>query len=360
MNEEKYLNEIFRKHKKQLYIQLSPSENESIAGFCERLKNKIKGQSCQIIKAVCFGSLKYQSEFETEIRKSISGSFPLTWVEGTNCSNAFMNGLQLWATESEISYLTTDFNAYASFFEDENSRYLYIGHIHSDPSQLPKEAYSVILGKLNIFLENHDFSFKDVVRTWYYLDDILGWYDEFNEVRTDFFKNTGVLTNRIPASTGVGGKNEAGSSVTMELLATQPKNTQVTIESIAPTIQNEAMEYGSSFSRAIKISSYKNEWMTISGTASVLPNGKTTNVNDLMKQIHFSFQAIEGLLLKETYSFKDIVRATAYLKDKNTMHVLQSFISENPNYQFPFVISENTICRDNLLFEIELDLEKGS
>lgn len=297
-------------------------------------------------------------EFETEIRKYIHGYFPFTWVEGANCTNAFMNGLQLWATESEISYHTTDFNACASYFEDENARYMYIGHIQSDPARLPDEGYFVILGKLNLFLENYDFSFKNVVRTWYYLDDILDWYDEFNQVRTDFFKNNGVITNRIPASTGVGGKNGTSSTLTMELLAIQPKNMQMTIESIASPIQNEAMEYGSSFSRAIKISSNEKEWISISGTASILPNGKTTNINDLKKQIHFSFQAIEGIIFKEKYSFKDVVRATAYLKDKNTIHVLQSFINENQKYQFPLVISENSICRDNLLFEIELDLVK--
>jgi hypothetical protein len=46
-------------------------------------------------------------------------------------------------------------------------------------------------------------SFHDVVRTWIYLSDLKGDYNTFNPVRTEFFKDTGLL--RIPASTGIQG-----------------------------------------------------------------------------------------------------------------------------------------------------------
>lgn len=33
-------------------------------------------------------------------------------------------------------------------------------------------------------LESQGASYRDVVRTWFYLDDILAWYPEFNRSRT--------------------------------------------------------------------------------------------------------------------------------------------------------------------------------
>ena len=37
-------------------------------------------------------------------------------------------------------------------------------------------------------LESFEMKFTDIVRTWLFNDRILEWYDEFNEVRTEFFK----------------------------------------------------------------------------------------------------------------------------------------------------------------------------
>ena len=267
-----------------------------------------------------------------------------------------MNGIQVWAHESEVKYLETDFDALASFFEDENARYLYMGQIFSDPAKLTGIGYTKLLKDVDRFLGKHGFTFKDIVRTWYYLDIILDWYDEFNWLRSDYFQKTGVFENLIPASTAVSGRNQNGSLVTMELFAVRPKNKSVSIEKLSSPLQNEANEYGSAFSRAVKVKSNGTQWTSISGTASILQSGETVYEGDSVKQIQFSFSVIEELLKREGYGFKDIVRSTAYLKDKNIYPVLQAFFKQFPEYQIPLIITENTVCRDNLLFEIEMDL----
>ena len=356
MENKKFTNEIVRDHNSQLYVQLSPEEGESIPGFCIRLSTHLNSKNYNIIKVTCFGSITYRETFEKELKSHASGRFPITWIEGENCTDAFMNGIQVWALESEVKYLETDFDALASFFEDENARYLYMGQIFSDPAKHAGIGYTKLLKDVDRFLGKHGFTFKDIVRTWYYLDNILIWYDEFNQLRSDYFQKSSVFENLIPASTAVSGRNQKGSSVTMELFAVLPKNNSISIEKLSSPLQNEANDYGSAFSRAVKVNSNGSQWTSISGTASILQSGETVYEGDSVKQIQFSFSVIEELLKREGYGFNDIVRSTAYLKNTSIYPVLQSFFKQFPEYQIPLIITENTVCRDNLLFEIEMDL----
>jgi len=54
---------------------------------------------------------------------------------------------------------------------------------------------------LTTLLEVEGATWKDVVRTTCYLRDIERDYDEFNRIRTQFFKEQGL--NPLPASTGI-------------------------------------------------------------------------------------------------------------------------------------------------------------
>ncbi|MGQ7869367.1 Rid family hydrolase [Sunxiuqinia sp. sy24] len=358
MEEEVMVAEVVKEQNNLCYIQLVPEVGETISQFCQRLANLLEKLACRIIKATCFGSLTSREAFEIELAISIKGRFPLTWIEGQDCTGAFMNGIQIWATRGEFTCSETRFNATASCFEDEQGSYLFIGDILSELAGKPEEAYGHLLQELDLYLNENGFVFTDIIRTWYYLDDILGWYDEFNRVRTDFFNQKDVFENLVPASTGVSGRNKKGTAVTMELLAFKPKQKVASIEQVQSPLQNEAGEYGSSFSRAVKISSSACQWMSISGTASILPSGDTANIGDAQKQIAHSFEVIEQIVKQEGYSFDDVIRATAYLKDQSSYGLLQSFLDENPEYKFPLVITQNTICRGDLLFEVEMDLMK--
>ena len=50
-----------------------------------------------------------------------------------------------------------------------------------------------------------------------------------------------------------------------------------------------------------------------------------------------------------------MVRGIAYFKDIADVPLLAKYYSENNLPQIPFAISHSDICRDDLLFEIELD-----
>jgi len=60
-------------------------------------------------------------------------------------------------------------------------------------------------------LEQQGSSYQDTVRTWFYLQDILAWYRDFNGARTAAYEKFGLLPRAknspflLPASTGIGG-----------------------------------------------------------------------------------------------------------------------------------------------------------
>ena len=74
-------------------------------------------------------------------------------------------------------------------------------------------------------LETQGASYRDVVRTWFYLDDILAWYPEFNRSRTAIYGQFGILPGqdngrlKLPASTGIRGELPTGAAGALDLLA---------------------------------------------------------------------------------------------------------------------------------------------
>ena len=55
------------------------------------------------------------------------------------------------------------------------------------------------------------------------------------------------------------------------------------------------------------------------------------------------------------FKFSDIVRATAYFRNIHDVSSFNAWFQRERVSPFSFVAVESTICRDELLFEIELD-----
>ena len=119
--------------------------------------------------------------------------------------------------------------------------------------------------------------FSHVVRTWLFLDEILAWYRELNQARDAFFTSRGVYDGLVPASTGIGARNPAGTAVVAELLAVQPKSSRVRIRSVPSPLQCPALQYHSSFSRAVEVAQPDHRRLFISGTASIGPDGRSAH-----------------------------------------------------------------------------------
>jgi enamine deaminase RidA (YjgF/YER057c/UK114 family) len=122
---------------------------------------------------------------------------------------------------------------------------------------------------------------------------------------------------------------------------------------------NEAYDYGSAFSRGMRIDLNGLTILLISGTASIDDAGRTVHVGDLRGQMRRTFDNISKLLASEGATWHDIVRTTCYLRDIERDY--QAFNDERTRFYKeqgldPLPAStgiQAILCRPDLLVEIE-------
>jgi 2-iminobutanoate/2-iminopropanoate deaminase len=122
---------------------------------------------------------------------------------------------------------------------------------------------------------------------------------------------------------------------------------------------NEAYDYGSAFSRGMRIDLGAFVILLISGTASIDEQGQTLYAGDLRAQTQRTFDNITNLLAAEGATWKDIVRTTCYLRDierdyKAFNEERTAFYKEQGLNPVPASTGIQAIlCRPDLLIEIE-------
>jgi 2-iminobutanoate/2-iminopropanoate deaminase len=124
-------------------------------------------------------------------------------------------------------------------------------------------------------------------------------------------------------------------------------------------VLNEAPEYGSSFSRGLRLEIGNVVILLISGTASIDEHGDTVHAGDFRAQQRRTYANIGGLLAAEGATWKDIVRTTCYLRDIERDYA--AFNEERTNFfrkegLDPLPAStgiQAILCRPDLLVEIE-------
>ena len=124
-------------------------------------------------------------------------------------------------------------------------------------------------------------------------------------------------------------------------------------------VLNEAYEYGSSFSRGLRIELGNVVILLISGTASIDENGETVHAGDIRGQCSRTYQNIAGLLEAEGATWKDVVRTTCYLRDIERDYAAfneertKFFRSEGLDPLPASTGIQAILCRPDLLVEIE-------
>jgi enamine deaminase RidA (YjgF/YER057c/UK114 family) len=204
-------------------------------------------------------------------------------------------------------------------------------------------------------LKQAGMEFGNVVRTWFYLDHLLEWYEQFNEVRTTFFRERNVFENLVPASTGIGAGNAAGAAVVASALAIRPGNNRVEIFAVPSPLQCSALDYHSAFSRAVEIQWETGKQLLISGTASIAPGGQSLHRDDAAGQIELTMRVVGEILHSRGMDWRDTTRAIAYFKDLKDVPHFTAWREKNGMKEIPVTITKGDICRPELLFELELD-----
>ena len=135
----------------------------------------------------------------------------------------------------------------------------------------------------------------------------------------------------------------------------RPLQPSVLIAAVPSPLQCAASCYGSSFSRAMEITTRHGRQLLVSGTASIAPEGQTLHAGDLRGQIDLTMEVVGAILASRGLKLSDITRATAYFKHRADIPAFDAWCADHQLSSMPAVAAQCGICRDDLLFELEAD-----
>jgi len=310
-----------------------------------------------ILSRFVFAGIKHYGKFSENV---LVPEGRIVWLQGDACTDADVYSMQAFSV-SGVNLKTVKYKSHEIGFcyEDDNARYCRLSDITPENLKASKKEQTEEVFKIiDASLSSCGFKFTDTVRTWFYLDKLLSWYKEFNDVRTEFFEKSGIFSKMVPASTGIGAANHSGAALTCDLLAVQPKNNKVKIHSVSSPMQNPALNYRSSFSRAVEVVYPEFKELFISGTASIDPDGKSVFIDDCERQVDLTMRVVDALLASRAMSWKDVSRGIAYFKNINDKKFYAGYCKKHSIPSFPLAVAHVDICRGDLLFEIEIDAAK--
>ena len=320
----------------------------------QEMASRIKQMGVDVLQQFVLAGCEHYSD---SLKVMGPVDWPLTWVHGDACKGGELHSSQVMAVSGiETIPVMLDGKVVGRIYEDTNARYCRLaGLIPDDLKAGRADQTRRVFERIQEALQSVEMEFTDVVRTWLYLDDLLTWYDEFNVVRTAFFNRYGVFDRMVPASTGIGAANPFVAALMTDVYAVVPKNGLCTIEAVPSPLQCPAISYKSSFSRAVEIKYPSHRHLLVSGTASIHPDGSTAHIANPVKQVELTMRVVQAILESRDMGWKDVTRGIAYFKDMKYLPIYQQYCSQNNIVSFPLAVSHADICRDDLLFEIEVD-----
>ncbi len=242
-----------------------------------------------------------------------------------------------------------------AWLEDATARYCWLGDVRPGNTRASREDQTTAtLAAIERLLQPLGMDFRNVFRTWFYLDEILEWYGPFNRVRNDFFRDRNIFGGIMPASTGVGAANPSGAAVLARAAALKAKTGGVTVKRVDSPLQCSAYDYGSAFSRAVEVSDGRQRRLYVSGTASIEPGGKTIHQGDTRKQMELTVDVASAILKQAGMDWADAVHAIGYFREPAEIALWSEFARQRRLPALPIVLTQCDVCRDDLLFEIEL------
>jgi enamine deaminase RidA (YjgF/YER057c/UK114 family) len=291
---------------------------------------------------------------------------PATYVEGSPCVGSGVAGVHVVAarpTHSASAHLISHDGVPCGWtVRGKDASYLTlsdIGRLRAPLTrQNPWDEARVTFDLASRLMDAEGWSYGDVQRTWFYLDHILDWYPEFNEVRNAAYARLGLLGRDaraiIPASTGIAGASRHGLWCTLDLLATRPSNGgHYAVRRLTNPSQNEAPEYGAAFSRGLAIDLSEISYLLVSGTASIDDHGQSMHRGDFAAQVNDTLDAVSALLASAGAGLTDIIQATAFIKDRSYAETLARVLDQRGLANLAPICAVADVCRDELLFELD-------
>ena len=342
------------------FLTAQPTSDTDTDTMFDSIAEFIRREKTHIVSQFVFGGSELSGSGVPDAER-INGhrEWPVTWIHGDGPSGVAFSGAQASAVTGDVHTIRLDGETIGAVYEDAFARYCRLGNLHApDTTQSREDQARATFERIVPALAEVGMTLNHIVRTWLYMDRILEWYDSFNQVRTAFFTENNVFDGIVPASTGIGVANACRAAMVADVLAIEPKTSDVKIEMVDSPLQGAAWEYGSSFSRGVEIAVPDCRKLYISGTASITPDGATAHVGDINKQIALTMDVVEAILADRGMGWDDTSRAIVYFKDIKDAPLYHAFCRDRDLPPFPVSLAHADVCRDDLLFEIELDATK--
>lgn len=338
------------------FVTATPKGDETPESLFQRVGDAVRGLAANVVSVESLGMSASDRMGMAVLSAAVDGgNVPLGWVENSRTDN--LCGVHVWAISgTPVKNLAFQGRRVGTVFEDDYARYCrLVGLLPENPKATRSEQTQTVLDQMETLLNDAGMAFSDVLRTWFYNDDILAWYRDFNVVRTRFFHERKVFDGLLPASTGIGGRNAVSGALSSGLIAVRAGDQDVRMSEVPSPLQSPAPTYGSSFSRAVELEVPNLRRIYVSGTASIDGNGKSIFLGDPVAQVRQTMDVVQAILKSREMDWGDVTRALAYFKRAQDAPLFAKYREENGVPPFPVIVVENDVCRDELLFEIEVD-----
>jgi enamine deaminase RidA (YjgF/YER057c/UK114 family) len=366
----------------QAYLVASPKWGADAASVSQAAYNEIgrvlQDQGLAIVHERLFGSLAVKpavmaSRSAAFRSRNLPADGPLTYIQGHPPGGEGLAGViiravscchprdKVWTIRDQGKPVGRGWRGEkTTFLLLQNIQGLALGpqHVNAPPLQAKR-----MIQRAAEILESQGASYCDVIRTWFYLADILGWYPEFNRVRTAIYGRFGILPGpgngrlKLPASTGIHGELRTGVAGALDLLAVVgPPESRPLVKQLSNPDQQDAFKYGSAFSRGALIHQSNLSLIQVSGTAAIDEQGQSLYAGDVRAQIDRTFEKIDALIGQEGAVLADIVAACVFVKRPEDALVYQERVAARGLEALPAVVMVADICREELLFEMDAEV----
>jgi enamine deaminase RidA (YjgF/YER057c/UK114 family) len=329
---------------------------ESLDALLARIQREARRNSLEAVQGTVFCDPRLSAALDEPL------NFPVAFLGRHDTPEGDIRGARVVALPQGTFERLSDATGtpLGARWETANAHYLLLGAMHPEDRTATPDAQSANLWRdLNAVLQSTGFAMTDVVRTWFYNDHILDWYDGFNRERTAFFNEHNIFGTLVPASTGIGVSNARAAALSLDALAIKPKpGADIHVAAIPSPLQCPANDYSSAFSRAVEVAGDGGAHLYVSGTASIEPGGLTAHKDDLDEQIKLSLRVVDAILVSRGMGWNDVVRAILYFPKIEWMRRFEPCRVALNIPPLPAIYAHSDICRDDLLFEIELDAFK--
>ncbi len=197
-----------------------------------------------------------------------------------------------------------------------------------------------------------------IVRTWFYLANILDWYGPFNQARNALYAEFGLRPapgeqREPPASTGIQADLPEGTAVSLELLAVIAPPGRA--RALRNPEQPDAFVYGSAFSRGAVVTAGGESLIEVSGTASIDECGVSIHPGNIRAQVRTTMEKVAAVLKQADASLQDICAATAFVKRSEDAAAAREEMAALGLASLPAVWVLADVCREELLFELDAE-----